>query len=169
MNNLLTSVSEEKLQTYTFMKVATLEEIQAFVGLLLYRGIYSLNNFTTQKLFLDIYRPPIFSATMRRDRFLFLLRCLSFDDETTRAQRWKRFAVAKELFELFSKQCMPSMKTTKFLSLDKILYPMRNQVSFKQYNLNNPAKCGMLFKSLNSLSVYICDITILRQTLRWWW
>ena len=52
INNLLASVSEKKLQTYTFMKVTTLEEIHEFVGLLLYRRFYSLNNFTFQKSFL---------------------------------------------------------------------------------------------------------------------
>ena len=46
INNLLTSVSEEKLQTNTFMKVTTLEEVQAFVGLLLYRGLDSAKNLT---------------------------------------------------------------------------------------------------------------------------
>ena len=46
INNLLTSASEEKLQTNTFMKVTTLEEVQAFVGLLLYRGLDSAKNLT---------------------------------------------------------------------------------------------------------------------------
>ena len=37
-----------------------------------------------------------------------------------------------------------------YLSLDETLYPMRTQISFKQYNPDKPAKYGMLFKSINS-------------------
>lgn len=32
INNLLASISEEKLQPYTFMKVKTLQELLAFAG-----------------------------------------------------------------------------------------------------------------------------------------
>ena len=37
-----------------------------------------------------------------------------------------------------------------YISLDETLYPMRTQISFKQYNPDKPAKYGILFKSLNS-------------------
>lgn len=150
INNLRASLSEEKLQS--FMKITIIDEIQAFVGLMLYRGLFSLNNFSLLKLFSDKYGPPIFAATMSRNRFFFLLRCFCFDDESTRAERWKqdRFAAARELFEMFNEQCMTSMKATDFVSLDETLYPMRSQVAFKQYNPNKPAKYGLLFKSLNS-------------------
>ncbi|XP_057293812.1 uncharacterized protein LOC130622372 [Hydractinia symbiolongicarpus] len=150
INNLRASLSEEKLQS--FMKITIIDEIQAFVGLMLYRGLFSLNNFSLLKLFSDKYGPPIFAATMSRNRFFFLLRCFCFGDESTRAERWKqdRFAAARELFEMFNEQCMTSMKATDFLSLDETLYPMRSQVAFKQYNPNKPAKYGLLFKSLNS-------------------
>ena len=36
-----------------------------------------------------------------------------------------------------------------YLTIHKTLYPMRTQVSFKQYNPNIPAKYGLLSKSLN--------------------
>ena len=36
------------------------------------------------------------------------------------------------------------------LTIDETLYLMRNQVSFKQYNPDKPAKYGMLYKSINS-------------------
>ena len=37
-----------------------------------------------------------------------------------------------------------------YLSLDKTLYPMRTQISFKQFNLRKPTKYGLLFKSVNA-------------------
>ena len=39
------------------------------------------------------------------------------------------------------------------MSLDETLYPMKNQIGFKQYNPDKPAKYGMLFKSLNSAGI----------------
>ena len=37
-----------------------------------------------------------------------------------------------------------------YLSLDETLYPMRTQISFKQFNPSKPAKYGLLFKSVNA-------------------
>ena len=37
-----------------------------------------------------------------------------------------------------------------YLSLDESLYPMRAQISFKQFNLSKPGKYGLLFKSVNA-------------------
>ena len=39
------------------------------------------------------------------------------------------------------------------MSLDETLHPMRNQIGFKQYNPDKPAKYCMLFKSLNSAGI----------------
>ena len=43
-----------------------------------------------QKLFSDSYGPSMFSDVMSRNRFAFILHNLSFDDESTRAGRWKK-------------------------------------------------------------------------------
>lgn len=83
---------------------------------------------------------------------MFILRFLTFDNHTTRGERWKknRFAAIREFFELFNKQCRIVLVPDDYLSLDEALYPMRTQISFKQYNPNKPAKYGMLFKSINA-------------------
>ena len=59
------------------MKEVTVEEIYAFIGLYIYRGLYKL------KLFTNDFGPPIFSATMSRNHFVFIRAHLSFDDKTT--------------------------------------------------------------------------------------
>ena len=75
-------------------------ELKAFIGLFLYRGLYKLNTMGIRKLFSDSYGPPMFSAVMSRNRFSFILHNLSFDDESTRAGRWKkdRFTAIREFF-----------------------------------------------------------------------
>ena len=42
------------------------------------------------------------------------------------------------------------MHRVVYLSLDETLYPTRVGVAFRQYNKDKPAKCGLLFQSINS-------------------
>ena len=85
---------------YSFVKEVSEMELKAFIGLFLYRGLYKLNTMGIRKLFSDSYGPPMFSAVMSRNRFAFILHNLSFDDESTRAERWKkdRFTAIREFF-----------------------------------------------------------------------
>ena len=106
-----------------------------------------------RKLFSDSYRPPIFSAVMCRNRFAFILQNLSFDDESTRAERLEkdRFTAIREFLEKFNYQCMLVLAPGDYLSLDETHNPMRTQISFKQFNPSKPAKYGLLFKSVNAV------------------
>ena len=60
-----------------------------------------------------------------------------------------RFAAIRVLFEVVNRNCLKHVIPSEYPSIDEPLYPMRNQVSMKQYNPNKPAKYGLLFKSLN--------------------
>ena len=75
---------------YSFVKGDSEMELKAFIELFLYRGFYKLNTMGICKLFSDSYGPPMFSAVMSCNRFVFILHSLSFEDESTRAERWKR-------------------------------------------------------------------------------
>ena len=55
------------------MKETTIEELYAFIGLYIYRGLYKLSTLSVDKLFSNMYGPPVFSATMSRNRFTFIL------------------------------------------------------------------------------------------------
>ena len=67
------------------MKETTAMEIRAFISLFIYKGLHKLKTFRIARLFSERYGPPIFSATMSRNRFFFILSNLSFDEEETRA------------------------------------------------------------------------------------
>ena len=103
-----------------------------------------------QKLFSDNYGPLMFTAVMSRNCFAFILPNLSFDDESTRAERWKKDRFTAEFFEKFNNQHMLVLAPGDYLSLDESLYPMRTQISFKQFSPSKPAKYGLLFKSVNA-------------------
>lgn len=88
----------------------------------------------------------------QKNRFKFVIANVRFDDEETRRDSWSsdRFAAFRELFEMFNAQCSKAISPGDYLSLDETRYPMRNQVSFKQFNPSKPAKYGLLFKSINA-------------------
>ena len=75
---------------YSFVKEVSEMELKAFIGLLLYHGLYKLNTMGIRKLFSDSYGPPMFNTVISRNRFAFILHNLSFDDERTRVERWKK-------------------------------------------------------------------------------
>ena len=89
---------------------------------------------------------------MSRNRFIFIRAHLSFDDETTGENRWQhdRFATMRKGFEIFNFECMSCLVPGDYLSLDETFYPMRTQISFKQYNPSQPAKYGLLLEAINA-------------------
>ena len=105
---------------------------------------------SAEKIFSDSYGHPIFTATMSKNRFRFLYQCISFDDYSTRTERWEadRFAAIRKVFELFRQICRRTLIPNDLLSIVETLYPMRNRVSFNQFNANKPVKYGFLFKSI---------------------
>ena len=130
----------------------TQEEISALLGLIYYRGLYNLKNISTNILFSDTKGFPVFGAVMSRDRFKFLLPKISFCDRWSRPERWEsgRCAAFRDFLEKFDDNCSRYFTPGQFLSFDKMLYPMRHQIAFRQYNLDKPAKYSVIFKSLNS-------------------
>ena len=110
------------------------------------RGLLGQNNVSAEKIFSDSYDHP-----MSKNCFTFLYQCITFDDYSTRTERWEadRFTAIRKVFELFNQNCGRALIPDDLLSIDETLYPMRNRVSFKQFNPNKPAKYGLLFKSIN--------------------
>lgn len=154
IQNLKQRYREEILRDsrYSFLGDTSEQEILAFIGLMYMRGLLSLNSHDVSVLFNDKTGHPVFGATMSKNRFKFLLQNISFDDSETRPQRWNsdRFAAFREIFEMLNVNCARHVIPDDFLSLDETLYPMRVQISFKQFNPSKPAKYGLLFKSINA-------------------
>ena len=142
----------DKYPYKSYVKIIDDVDLRAFIGIMYLRGLYGLNRHNIRVLFSDRHGMPVFGATMSRLRFEFILKYLSFDDHTTREERWKqdRFAAMREFFEKCNINFGKMMIPEDYLSLDETLYPMRTQIAFKQYNPDKPAKYGMLFKSINS-------------------
>lgn len=110
-------------------------EIYALLGFMYARGMKNLNYFETRLLF-DAGEAAIFAATFGHNRFAFLHSVLSFDDESTRQQRYQsdRFAAIRNVFEIFNEACMTVLIPETFLTIDETLFSSRHRVQFKQYN-----------------------------------
>jgi len=138
---------------YTYFRETDEIELESFFGLLYMRGLLGQNNHSSSILFSAVTGHPVFSATMSQKRFEFLHSCISFDDITTRQERWKndRFTAFRHIFSVFCDNCSKHIVPDEWLSLDETLFPMRNKISFKQYNKSKPSKYGLLFKSINAV------------------
>ncbi|UYV76649.1 hypothetical protein LAZ67_14001574 [Cordylochernes scorpioides] len=74
----------------------------------------------------------IFRSVMNCERFLFLLRCLRFNDLLTPPIR--------EIFEEYVTNCKPMYHLGEYLTVDENIIPFKGRCSFKQYLPNKPAK-----------------------------
>ena len=124
-------------------------EIYAF-GLIYFRGILGVNLHMTQRLFSDDSH-FVFGVIMSKNRFRFLKGHICFDNPQERTQLWEtdRFATVREIWEIFNSNLSGHVAPSKYLSVDETLYPVRQQIAFRQYNPNQPHRYGLLLKSLN--------------------
>ena len=152
----------ELTNKYPYLKLTTIEEMRAFIGLMYFRGLYKLSGHSTRIIFSDTKGLPMSGAVMNQNRFQFLISQIGFDDSDNRRERWKhdQFAAFRDLFELFNDNCSRYLTPNTFMSLDETLYPMRHQIVFKEYNPDKPAKYGMLFKSINSAGLLYLHHTV---------
>ena len=128
-----------------------LTEIYALIGIIYFRGLLGLNNHLHEILFSEKAGHPVFAATMSQNRFKLLIQSIMFDEKRTENWPHDRFAVIRNVFEQFNKNCLKHVIPSEYLAIDETSDPMRNQISIKQYNPNKPAKYGLLFKSLNDV------------------
>ncbi|CAH2006746.1 unnamed protein product [Acanthoscelides obtectus] len=99
-------------------------EIEAFVGLLYFLGLYKSGHEDLRSLWAtDGTGRDIFRCTMSLARFSFLLCCLRFDDELTRKERMKntKLAALGNLFEEFIQNCKGNYSPGEYLTVDEML------------------------------------------------
>ena len=81
----------------------------------------------------EIFGNPVFSKTISRDKFDYLIFYVSFDNHTTRPTRWQynRFEVFREIFEEFGKNYGKFLGPNDCLSQNETLHPRTAHISFK--------------------------------------
>ena len=156
--NYRATLSDEFLKDpcHTYFGLCDMTELLAFFGLMFLRAALNQGMLRSPILF-SKHGHFLFGAAMSCNRFNFLNSHLSFDDEGgNRSSRWKkdRFAALRKIFNLFNIECARHLIPSLWLTIDETLYAMRNQLSFKMFNPNKPAKYGLLIKSINDAMFY---------------
>jgi hypothetical protein len=116
-------------------------EVRSFIGLLYLAGALRGNRESLEEL----WGIDGDSLVMSIKRFKTLIRCLRFDDRTTRVERKKveRLAPIREVFEKFVENCQKSYSVGENVTIDEMLPGFRGRCQFRQYIPSKPSKYGI--------------------------
>ena len=122
------------------------EEILAFIGLLLSRGVFC-PGIPIKEIWSSNYGIPIIKNFMSRNRYFLLMKYLRFDNKSTRSERVKSdtFCMARDLWERLIENSKACYRPNQFLTVDEQLLAMKCRCSFLQYMPNKPDKFGIKF------------------------
>ncbi|KAJ3646387.1 hypothetical protein Zmor_005897 [Zophobas morio] len=123
-----------------------LVEIKAVLGLLYLAGVLKSNRLNVDELWeRDGSGIELFWLTMSKQRFLFLIRHLRFDDSTTRTERKvsDKLAPIRDVFTIFADNCQKSYTISEYATIDEKLEGFRGRCAFKQYIPSKPNKYGL--------------------------
>ncbi|KAF2890813.1 hypothetical protein ILUMI_15360 [Ignelater luminosus] len=100
-------------------------ELKAFIGLLYLAGVYKSKKLWGQ----DGNAIKKFGLVMSIKRFKILIRCLRFDDRTTRSERKAlgHLAPIREVFEKFVKNCQSFYSPSENVTINEMLSGFRGK------------------------------------------
>ena len=129
----------------TEWKNIDLDEIKAFLGLLLTAGTNKQSKVDISEFWHPIFGNPIFQATKGKNRFKIILKFLRFDNKETRSERRvkDKLAPIRDVWETINKNLKKYYMPGANLTVDEQLIPFRGRVGFKQYIPSKPDKYGM--------------------------
>ena len=148
LETFLTTNLNESLKTQ-YMSPFVLNEVYAFLGLMILIGVYRGSREPIADLFsLDenIGR-PIFRATIPRERFKCFLRFLRFDSNETRSERLlhDRLAPIREVFEVVRNNIFSLYSPGVYITLDEHLCKYKGRCIFRQFMPSKPDRFGIKF------------------------
>ena len=127
--------------------VITTDDILAFIGLMIARGVYKGKDEPRRSLWNPNSGRPIFSATMGVNKFENIMKNLRFDDRTTRSTRkvTDKFCHIRELWDSILDNCAKCFKPNASVTIDEQLMGCRARCPFTQYMSSKPDKFGIKF------------------------
>lgn len=135
-------------------------ELMALFGILYLIGLRKGNHANVQEIWAsDGTGITIVRAAMSYRRFLFLLRCMRFDDRTTRICRCRidKLAAIRTILDPFVQNCIETYNTSELVTIDEMLHPFRGRCSFVQYIPSKPAKYGIKIFALCDAKTFYCS------------
>lgn len=140
------TIQEAKRQSDKDFSV-TVEELKAFLGLSIVRGVLKGRNEPLSSFWSDNYGRKIFGQTMSRKKYKDILRYIRFDDRLTRSRRKldDKFAPIRELWQKVMDNAQKCFYPYDHVTIDEQLFPCRARCAFIQYMPNKPSKFGIKF------------------------
>lgn len=145
-------------------KSTNAEEIRAFLGLLIMSGVLRASHLN----FIDLWSTDgtgveMFRLTMSYQRFLFLLRCLRFDNKTTRSDRLAtdNLAAIRELCDMLQEKFQAAYTPGENVTIDEQLTSFRGRFKGKVYMPSKPNKYGIKIQAMvDSKTFYLLAFEI---------
>lgn len=135
------------------------EEMHRFFAILLTMGLVSVPKINLYWSKNPIYHNEFISSTMARDRFLLLLKCWHFADNSLDRgtdRLFKLRPLVDHILENFKIRLTPS----KSLVIDESMIPWRGRLLFRQYIKNKTHKYGVKLYKLCTVSGYVINFII---------
>jgi len=132
-------------------------EMEAFVGLLILRGVYRGSRESTEELWSEDGRKD-FRAGMSFNRFRMIRRLLRFDNKATRQSRLRNdpLAAIRLLIESFNNNSKLCYVASESCTVDEQLYPFHGRCRNVQYIPSKPAKYGLKFWLIADSNTFYC-------------
>ena len=140
-------IKDEMKKKKIKLEFIDLKELQAFLGLLLISGALKKQGTNLKDLWTmnSLYSQKIYSIGLSRNRFVFILRYIRFDNIYTREKRKKKSKSAPidELLKLFSIRFRKFYSPSDSLVIDEQMAGYRGRCPFKTYIKSKPEKYGI--------------------------
>lgn len=148
--------NDEMMQTYHHH--TTLEEINAFIGIIYYAALWKSNNVNIEELWGRNNGVTFYRCVMPKARFMFLSVCLRFDDPATR-QEQDKLSPIRELWSKFITNCTRYYQPSSFCTVDEQLLGFRGRCPFRMYLKSKPDKYGLKVITLNDSKTFYLVIS----------
>jgi hypothetical protein len=159
METILIETNREGSKLYNNQFTAlSLNELNAFFGILILRGVYRAAGESIDELWSAEHGRFIFRNTMSLNRFKLIRRILRFDNPDTRKGRLLRdkLAAVRLLIDNFVENSQKCYMPGESVTIDEQLYPYRGRCKFVQYMPSKPSKYGLKFWAVCDSQNYYC-------------
>lgn len=120
----------------------TRDEMDAFIGLQILAGAFKANYRNTESLWSQRDGPPVFRATMSRERYLSIKRFFRFDDRQRRNPD-DPLSPVRDIWNTFIDKLKQYYVPKEDLTIDEQLLEFHGRVKFRVYIKSKPAKYGI--------------------------
>ncbi|XP_033218328.1 uncharacterized protein LOC117173794 [Belonocnema kinseyi] len=121
----------------TFHYETDLVEMNAFIGLLYYSGMWKACHVSIKELWAKENGNTFYRCTMPKNRFEFLASTLRFDVKENRSKN-DRFSAIRELWEMLIKNCEHYYEPSNTMTVDEQLLSFRGRCLFRIYIKSKP-------------------------------